>query len=168
MKYKEETKCYTVHWKQAEQKAGGTKMVCALGNEKGEILERVSIPTATPQETLPILEAYFKEKGISALGIGCFGPIDLKKESPTYGHILTTPKLPWRNVDICGYFGERLGVPIGFDTDVNGSLLGEVTWGCARGLDTAIHWRRCYGGGASPPRNAPSRGRTYINDTTGG
>ena len=25
--------------------AGGTKMVCAIGNELGEILERVSIPT---------------------------------------------------------------------------------------------------------------------------
>lgn len=32
--------------------AGGTKMVCALGNGNGEILERVSIPTATPEETL--------------------------------------------------------------------------------------------------------------------
>lgn len=33
--------------------AGGTKMVCAIGNEKGEILERVSIPTETPEVTLP-------------------------------------------------------------------------------------------------------------------
>ena len=28
---------------------------------------------------------------------------------------------------------------MGFDTDVNGSMLGEATWGCARGLDTAIY-----------------------------
>ncbi len=28
--------------------AGGTKMVCAIGKENGEILERISIPTETP------------------------------------------------------------------------------------------------------------------------
>lgn len=84
--------------------AGGTKMVCAIGNEKGEILERVSIPTETPEVTLPKLLAYFEGKGILALGIGCFGPIDLNESSDTYGYITTTPKLPWVNCDICGYF----------------------------------------------------------------
>ena len=29
--------------------AGGTKMVCAIGNENGEIFERISIPTETPE-----------------------------------------------------------------------------------------------------------------------
>lgn len=119
--------------------AGGTKMVCAVGNEKGEILDRVSIPTKTPEETMPEMAAYFADKGIAALGIGCFGPIDLNRTSPTYGYITTTPKLAWKNYDICGYFREHLQVPIGFDTDVNGSMLGEATWGCARGLDTAIY-----------------------------
>lgn len=28
--------------------AGGIKMVCAVGNEKGEVLERIFIPTLTP------------------------------------------------------------------------------------------------------------------------
>lgn len=119
--------------------AGGTKMVCAVGNEKGEILDRVSIPTKTPEETMPEMAAYFSDKGIAALGIACFGPIDLNRKSPTYGYITTTPKLAWKNYDICGYFRERLQVPVGFDTDVNGSMLGEATWGCARGLDTAIY-----------------------------
>ena len=73
------------------------------------------------------------------MGIGCFGPVDLDPASGTYGFITTTPKLAWRNCDICGYFRERLKVPVGFDTDVNGSMLGEATWGCARGLDTAIY-----------------------------
>ena len=119
--------------------AGGTKMVCAIGNEKGEILERVSIPTETPEITMPRMLEFFTGKGIAALGIGCFGPIDLNRQSPTYGYITTTPKLAWMNYDICGYFRDRLQIPIGFDTDVNGSMLGEATWGCARGLDTAIY-----------------------------
>lgn len=119
--------------------AGGTKMVCAVGTEEGKILDRVSIPTESPEVTMPALCAYFQDKGIAALGIGCFGPIDLDPASATYGHILMTPKLAWRGQDICGYFREHLKVPVGFDTDVNGSMLGECTWGCAKGLDTAIY-----------------------------
>ena len=119
--------------------AGGTKMVCAIGSEEGEILERASIPTRTPDETMPKLAEFFTGKGIAALGIGCFGPIDLNRTSETYGYITTTPKLPWKNYDICGYFRERHHVPVGFDTDVNGSMLGEAAWGCARGLDSAVY-----------------------------
>ena len=39
--------------------AGGTKMVCAIGDEKGNILERVSIPTLTPAETMPAMIDFF-------------------------------------------------------------------------------------------------------------
>lgn len=119
--------------------AGGTKMVCAVGNEKGEILDRVSIPTETPQITMPKLLAYFQNQKIQALGIGCFGPIDLHPKSKTYGYITTTSKLAWKHYDILGYFRRHLDLPLGFDTDVNGSMLGEATWGCAKGLDTAIY-----------------------------
>lgn len=119
--------------------AGGTKMVCAIGNENGEILERISIPTETPEITMPRMAEFFKGKEIASLGIACFGPIDLNRSSETYGYITTTPKLPWKNYDICGYFRKELNIPVGFDTDVNGSMLGEATWGCAKGLDTAIY-----------------------------
>ena len=49
--------------------AGGTKMVCAIGNANGEIYERISIPTETPEITVPKMIEYFKEKDIQALGI---------------------------------------------------------------------------------------------------
>ena len=42
--------------------AGGTKMVCALGDENGKILEQVSIPTETPDITLPKIVEYFRGK----------------------------------------------------------------------------------------------------------
>ena len=119
--------------------AGGTKMVCAIGNEKGEILEQISIPTETPEITVPKLLSFFKGKEIEALGIGCFGPIDVDRTSETYGYITTTPKLAWQNCDIVGAFKRELGVPVGFDTDVNGSALGEYTWGIAKGLHSCIY-----------------------------
>ncbi|MBQ8878430.1 MAG: ROK family protein, partial [Lachnospiraceae bacterium] len=67
--------------------AGGTKMVCAIGDETGKIFEQVSIPTETPEITMPKLIDYFSQKGVEALGIGCFGPIDPDPDSATYGYI---------------------------------------------------------------------------------
>jgi fructokinase len=119
--------------------AGGTKMVCAIGNENGDIIERVSIPTETPEITMPKLIEYFKDKEIEALGIGCFGPIDLNRSSETYGYITTTPKLAWANYNIVGVLKEALKVPVGFDTDVNGSALGEATWGITKGLENSMY-----------------------------
>ena len=119
--------------------AGGTKMVCAIGDEQGNILERVSIPTLEPENTMPAIIDFFKNKNICALGIGCFGPVDLDKKSATYGYITTTPKLAWKNYDIVGTCKKELGVPVGFDTDVNASALGEATWGCTKELDHSIY-----------------------------
>ena len=47
--------------------AGGTKMVCAVGDESGKILNRVSIPTETPEITMPKLLDYFQDSGILSL-----------------------------------------------------------------------------------------------------
>lgn len=119
--------------------AGGTKMVCAIGDENGNILERISIPTRTPAETMGPMIDFFRGKGIRALGIGCFGPVDLNKKSPTYGYITSTPKLAWQNFPIVAEFQKALGVPVGFDTDVNAAALGEATWGCTKDVENSIY-----------------------------
>lgn len=119
--------------------AGGTKMVCAIGNEDGEILEQISIPTRTPAETMPEMIQWFKERNVEALGIGCFGPIDPDKSSETYGYITSTPKLAWKNYNIVKAFEDGLHCPVGFDTDVNGSVLGEMTFGQAKGKKNVIY-----------------------------
>ena len=119
--------------------AGGTKMVCAVGDENGVIKDRSSFPTRQPEETFADMIAYYRNWDIQALGIGCFGPLDLNRQSRTYGYITKTPKPGWGNCDIVGAFKDALGVPVGFDTDVNGAVLGEVTWGAAKGLDSAIY-----------------------------
>lgn len=119
--------------------AGGTKMVCAIGDETGRIFEQTSIPTETPDITIPKLLDYFKEREVEALGIACFGPIELDRKEPDYGCITSTPKLAWRNYNIVKNFADELGCPIGFDTDVNGSVLGEVTFGQAKGKNCVIY-----------------------------
>ncbi|NLG05393.1 MAG: ROK family protein [Clostridia bacterium] len=119
--------------------AGGTKMVCAIGLEDGTVLDQVSIQTTTPEETLPKIISYFNEKKIDALGVGSFGPIDINQNSNTYGFILDTPKLAWRQYDLVGNLKKELNVPMGFDTDVNASCLGEMTFGCAKALENVIY-----------------------------
>ena len=119
--------------------AGGTTMVCAIGDENGNIKERVSIPTKTPEETIPLLVDFFKQREIDALGIGCFGPLELNPKAEKYGYITTTTKLAWRNFDFLGSMKNALQCPVGFDTDVNGSVLGEVTFGQAKGKSCALY-----------------------------
>lgn len=119
--------------------AGGTKMVCAIGKEDGTIIDEISIMTTDPSETIPKITNYFLEKKIDALGIGSFGPVDLNKESKTYGYILDTPKLSWKHYDIIGNIKKELKIPIGLDTDVNASCLGECTFGFAKGLDNVLY-----------------------------
>lgn len=119
--------------------AGGTKMVLAVGDENGNILERMSIPTEAPEVTMPKMIAYFKERNVERLGIGCFGPVCLDEKSPMYGHILSTPKLLWRNYDFLGTLQRELNIPMGIDTDVNASAIGEATWGASNDVDSSIY-----------------------------
>ena len=44
---------------------------------------------------MPQIIEWFKKFDIKALGLACFGPIDLHEESETYGYITSTPKLEW-------------------------------------------------------------------------
>ena len=62
--------------------AGGTKMVCAIGDEHGNVIERASFPTRMPEDTMPDIINYFKDKEIEALGIGSFGPLALDPALP--------------------------------------------------------------------------------------
>lgn len=119
--------------------AGGTKMVCAVGDETGKIEERVSIQTETPEITIPKLIEFFKDKEIEALGIASFGPVELDEQSPDYGSIMATNKVAWRHYNIRNAFVEALHCPVGFDTDVNGSVLGEVTFGQAKGKESVLY-----------------------------
>ena len=106
--------------------AGGAKMICAVADAKGRILERTSVSFRIPETTMPELLDFFRGKGLAAMGVACFGPVDLDRSSPTYGAIQSSPKLDWRGFPILRRFEEALGIPVGIDTDVNAAALGEA------------------------------------------
>lgn len=125
--------------------AGGTKFVCLVGSGPDDIRAEIRFPTTHPQETLAKAVQFFKEQEeklsekIEAVGVACFGPIDLNLSSPTYGYITTTPKPGWAHTPVVAPLRQKLGVPVAFDHDVVVAGIGEGKWGAARGLKDFIY-----------------------------
>ncbi|MFS0613610.1 ROK family protein [Lederbergia ruris] len=119
--------------------AGGTKFVCAVGNEDGTLVERIQLDTLTPENTIPHVIEFFKNHKIEALGVGSFGPVDIDKNSVTYGNITSTPKPGWKDYPFLQTLKDALQVPMEFNTDVNAAALGEVMLGAAQDVDSCLY-----------------------------
>jgi fructokinase len=120
---------------------GGTKCVCLIGTGVDDVRMRISIPTGdAPEATLRHLEEALRNGmslhgPIASLGLACFGPLDVAKDSNTYGNITKTAKPGWANTSVARRLARAFKVPVGFDTDVNGAALAEGRWGAAQGLE---------------------------------
>ncbi len=119
--------------------AGCTKMVLAIYDEGGSELERLPIPTLTPEETMPQMIAFFRDHQVDALGVGSFGPLDLDPASPTYGNITSTPKLAWKDYPLLKNLLDGRDIPAAIDTDVNAAVIAECELGAARGCQNAVY-----------------------------
>lgn len=124
--------------------AGGTKFVCAVGTGPEDLRDEVRFPTTKPAETLGQALDYFRQAQkkhgkLAALGIGSFGPVDLDRASPTWGSVTATPKPHWADTPVASLFAQEFGVPLGFDTDVNGAVMGEHRWGAGQGLANLVY-----------------------------
>ncbi|MHA6484195.1 ROK family protein [Paenibacillus sp. strain BS8-2] len=119
---------------------GGTKFVCGIGNERGEIEDRIHFPTEAPEVVMAKISEYFQNKGVEAIGVGTFGPIDINRSSRTYGYVTTTPKPGWSGFPFVETLQRSMNVPIGWDTDVNAAAYGESVWGAAAGLDSCVYF----------------------------
>ena len=121
--------------------AGGTKFVCAVGTGPEDVRAITRIETTTPSETLEAAARFFLDQPQmpDAIGIGSFGPVDLRLDSPHYGHITTTPKPGWSYTDLVGYVTHTLDRPVRIDTDVNAAALGEHAWGAGQGCQNLLY-----------------------------
>lgn len=117
---------------------GGTKCICVLAYGPDEILAQEVVPTDDADTTLCALEAilsrWWNVHGFRAMGIASMGPIRVDPAAPDFGHILATTKPGWPGADIAGRLSRPFGVPMAFDTDVNGAALAEMRWGSGRGM----------------------------------
>jgi fructokinase len=124
--------------------AGGTKFICAIGDELGNLMAQQRIATTDPISTLTAVHGFFRQKArestpLAAIGVGCFGPVELDKGSARYGFIGQTPKTGWSDTDVAGSLAREFRVPIGFDTDTNAAALAEHRWGAALQLKNLVY-----------------------------
>lgn len=119
---------------------GGTKFVCAVGTGPDDIRDEIRYPTTTPEASIGRALDFFRQyEELRAVGIACFGPLDPNPKSETFGYVTTTPKPGWAQTPFAGVVARELGVPVGFDTDVNAAAFAEHRWGAAQGLDSCLY-----------------------------
>jgi fructokinase len=116
---------------------GGTKFVCAVARSANEILESTVIATRASTATLGDCVDFFESAQqrygeIAAFGFSCFGPLDLRRNSSRYGHMMSTPKPGWSRVNVLSQLRQTFAVPIALATDVVGAALAEWQLGAGR------------------------------------
>lgn len=119
--------------------AGGTKFICAVSDESDMIIEKISIPTTTPEETLTKVFEFFDRFKLKGMGIGSFGPVGINPHTDDYGFVLSTPKGGWTDYNFLGTVKDKYNIPIAWTTDVNAAAFGELKLGAAKGLSSCIY-----------------------------
>lgn len=122
---------------------GGTKCLAILARGR-EILDRLKVPTGSPEATVGELIGCVRRwqsdgADVKALGLASFGPLGLDPGRPDFGFITGTPKPGWADFDLRGGFSGALGLPIGLDTDVNAAALAEGRWGASAGARVHVY-----------------------------
>jgi fructokinase len=115
---------------------GGTKTLIAVGNGEGSLGETLRIETG--EKPGPVVDAvveFLSRHSLNSVGIASFGPLELRSGHDNYGSVLATPKPGWSGFNLVSAIGDRLGVPVAIDTDVNGAAIAEGRWGASQGLD---------------------------------
>jgi fructokinase len=121
--------------------AGGTKFVLGVATDKDTIEASTRIDTTTPDATIGAMVDWFSAQGaLDAIGIASFGPLELDRSSPQWGHIGSTPKPHWSDADLVGPLQDAFGCPVAIDTDVNGAALAEFCWGAGQGQKTMLYF----------------------------
>ena len=124
---------------------GGTKILAAVINGKGEIVQQAKTATKPKKGSDEVIKrivrcirqaidgAELKLSQIRAIGIGSPGPLD-----PETGVIIFAPNLGWSNVPLKAKLEANLNIPTFVDNDVNVGTLGEYAFGAGRGVTNLV------------------------------
>ncbi len=147
--------------------AGGTKFIAGIVASPDDIRDTARFDTISPTETISAVIAWLRAAQLrhgtlAAIGIASFGPLELNRSAPNWGHISATTKPGWSNADFGGLVARELGLPVGFDTDVNGAALAEALWGAGLGHKISVYVTVGTGiGGGAIVDGKPLQGLTH-------
>lgn len=125
---------------------GGTKILTALANLQGEILQRVRVATvadepasAVVQRIIATIQKVMEDSQVNKaevlrIGVGSPGPLDLER-----GIVLFSPNLQWSNVPIVQLIQEAIEIPVILENDANAAALAEYRFGAGKGADSLVY-----------------------------
>ncbi len=119
---------------------GGTGTRVAVVNDEGEAIAGLTVPTSSfddraIEQLADLVRALVPDGfGLSGLGIGASGPVDLAT-----GEIRNPDTLPrFSGLDVAGGLERQLSAPAWIDNDAVVAGLAETTWGAAARANSAL------------------------------
>lgn len=119
---------------------GGTNISVGLVNEKGKVLEKISVPTLSERGKEAVIDdiknicikltEMSKEK-INSIGVGTPGIVNREK-----GEVILASNLKFENVNIVKEL--NLDVPVFIENDANCAAFAEYIFGAAKGHKNSI------------------------------
>ena len=122
---------------------GGTNTVFGIVDARGNVIASSSIKTGKHAN----FEDYLEELHTKATrliaandavdkiqGIGIGAP----NANYYTGNIENAVNLPWSNMPLAQIVSDKFGIPVAITNDANAAALGEMTYGCARGMKDFI------------------------------
>ncbi len=124
---------------------GATNVRVALGDKKGRILARLSERTnltggqeGVSQQIVRMIRSLpyegFKPEEVIGVGIGSFGPLDLKR-----GAIVKPANIPFDFVPLVKPIEEEFKVPLRLLNDCTTAVMGEKIYGAGKGVHNLVY-----------------------------
>ncbi len=125
---------------------GGTKILTALIDDNGNVVDRTEMPTNVEQGGQVVIDRVLSSvqtileqnqenlPHIRGIGVATAGVIDTKTNS-----IIMASNLGLENAPIGRFIEERFGLPVHIGNDANVAAVGEWVWGAGKGHQDVIY-----------------------------
>lgn len=120
---------------------GGTQLRCAIFDEDGKIIKKIKFENEKNlgcvknlNKLIDFINIEKRNYEFSGIGIGCPGPLDIKK-----GKILNPPNLVgWNEFNIVEFFEEKTLIKTKLNNDANVAGLAEAIYGFGKGYESVF------------------------------